>query len=80
MAVLVVLSTPLFAAEPLEIVSPANGTLFRPGETVTITLRATRRYTEIELVPADPLRGFQYLSAEPYSFSFPLPGDLSAGI
>jgi TonB family protein len=80
MTVLGFLSAPLFAGTPLEIVSPGNGTVFRPGETVTITVRTTRRYTEVALIPAVPLQGFQALSTEPYSFSFPLSSDLAAGI
>jgi TonB family protein len=79
MTLLGVLSIPLFAAAPLEIVSPRNGTVFRPGDTVTITVRASRRYRNVVLIPADPLQGFQILSTEPYSFSLPLSSDLKAG-
>jgi TonB family protein len=78
--VIVLLAGPLFAADSLEIVSPANGTVFRPGQTVTITVRANKRYAEVTLIPADPMEGIQSRLAEPYTFSIALPKDLDAGI
>ena len=78
-AVLGLVSAPLFAAGPIEILSPKNGTLFRPGDTVTITVRTDRRYTSVDILTAAPL-DVQVHSTEPNRFSFSLAADLPAGI
>jgi len=75
------LACPQLSAQlPLEIVSPRDGTLFRPGQTVTITVRTNRKYKYVGIIPGTPLTGEQMLDAEPYIFSLPLPPDLDAGL
>jgi protein TonB len=79
-AVLGLAAASLYAQAPIEIASPTRGTRFRPGETVTITVRTTRKYEHVGIMSADPLADFQMLDAEPYRFSLPLPPDLDAGL
>ena len=64
----------------MEIVSPANGSLFRPGETVHIKVRTREKYDSVDVVAASPLNivGVES-SQDPLEYSFALPPDLQAG-
>jgi len=78
-AVLCLAAAPLLAQTPLEIVSPRAGTQFHPGDTITVTVRTSKTYKYVGIIPGAPLRSSQILEAAPYVFSVELPANLDAG-
>jgi outer membrane biosynthesis protein TonB len=72
--------TPLSAQALLEITSPSNGSLFRPGQTVYIKVRTVKKYDSVNVLTCYPLNvGKEPQDADPLEFSFRLPPDLDAG-
>jgi len=81
-AVIGLVAAPLSAQSDLEIVSPSSRAFFRPGDTVTVAVRTNRKYQRVTVLPGYSPIGFlpEFLSAEPYRYSFRLPLDLVAGL
>ena len=68
------------AAQSLQIVSPADGTVVRPGQVVTISVVTSGgNFDGVMLLGRDPFLPLEPLTAPPYRFSFQVPPDISPG-
>lgn len=65
------------AAQTLQITSPADGTIVRPGQTITVTVIASGAFQTVAVL--GPLGISSMLSAAPYQFSYPIPKDTRPG-
>ena len=80
-AALAVVSRPVSAQSSVEITSPANGSLFRPGQTVYIKVRTHKKYDDIDVIADSSLQVRGIVSeTDPLEYAFPLPPDLPAGL
>ena len=65
----------------LQIITPASGSQFHPGDKVPITVRDDNRYTSlIVMFDADMPGGVRVVRADPHGYSLALPPDLNAGV
>jgi hypothetical protein len=68
------------AAQSLQIVSPADGTLVSPGQVVTISVVTSGgNFDMVTVFGRDPFLPTGVLTAPPYRFPFQVPRDISPG-
>ena len=71
---------PCFAqSDGLQIVSPRNGTVVHPGETVTIAVRADRPVSNIAIMGEDPLGFSQRTNGQGLQFLLTIPSNTTLG-
>jgi Big-like domain-containing protein len=70
---LMCLSASLLAQPSLRITSPADGTVFHPGESIKVNVEASGTFKMVMVIGYDPLGGTFPLSAPPYEFTIQIP-------
>jgi hypothetical protein len=77
--IFVCLSISTISAQTLQITSPTNGAVVRPGQTVTVTVADSPvgAFQEVIVVGQNPIGFSQVLTAPPYQFSILIPPDIS---
>jgi hypothetical protein len=70
---LMCLSVSLLAQPSLRITSPAEGTVFHPGESIKVKVEASGTFKMVMVIGYDPLGGTFPLSAPPYEFTIQIP-------
>jgi hypothetical protein len=63
----------LQAQSTLQITSPTNGTVFSPGQTITVSVSASTGLSAVFIVGENPIGFSAPLYTAPYQFSVPLP-------
>jgi hypothetical protein len=72
------LTTALRAQPSLRITSPADGTVVRAGQTLTVTVVASgARFQQVIIISQDPIGFSRPLMAPPYEFPIEIPADIS---
>jgi hypothetical protein len=69
----------LLTAQSVQITSPADGTVFQPGQSVTVQVATTGSFQQVVIVPWNPLKMTSPLSAPPYTFTVPIPNNIQPG-
>ena len=73
------LALPLQAESKLQIRSPRNGTVVKPGETVTVEVSSSISYAHVVVAGTGPIGYSQGLTAPPFVFSIRIPVDITPG-
>src|ERR1051325_328298 len=63
----------------LVISSPSNGSVFGPGQTVTVTVQATGSFQAVTVFAQSPLQSDDVLGGPPYQFAISIPSTTSPG-
>lgn len=64
---------------PLQIISPATGTIVNPGQTIAVAVSSPSNtaFSQVDVVAQDPIGPTAAASAVPATFSLTIPGDIA---
>src|SRR5687767_15211465 len=73
--------SPLLSAQlSLQITTPANKTIVRPGQSLAVQVSATGgTFQQVVILAGHPLHSSQILTAPPYNFTIQIPTNASPG-
>jgi len=69
----------LLAQTSLRITSPAEGTVFHPGESLKVNVEASGKFQQVIIVGWGPIGFSTPLSSPPYEFTIKIPDGISPG-
>ena len=73
-------SAVLSAQPSVQITSPADKTIVRPGQTLNVQVTATGgTFQRVVIIPGQPLPWSEILTTPPYNFSIQIPPDITPG-